>query len=209
MGIFSLTQSNVYRHLRLNYILAENDVSIALAVAIVSAYQSPSRRYEAFHAALEQSIELGTEFELGTFPLSVDELAVETSLEHRPQQIKKAVKKPHRWERSQNQPISEAIFTTWTKVAANPISKVANLGMNLQMLAQNAINTPANEKAALLHKVGMAFSKLKNIPSDDTLINLGLPALDLANRIDRVRALSQGLSVQEATQELTQSIFKD
>lgn len=81
--------------------------------------------------------------------------------------------------------------------------------MNLQMLAQNAINTPANEKAALLHKVGMAFSKLKNIPSDDTLINLGLPALDLANRIDRVRALSQGLSVQEATQELTQSIFKD
>jgi hypothetical protein len=91
---------------------------------VVSAYQSPSRRYEAFHAALEQSIELGTEFERSTFPLSVDELAVATSLEHRPQQIKKAAKEPHPWARSQNQPTSEAIFTTWTKVAANAISLI-------------------------------------------------------------------------------------
>jgi hypothetical protein len=173
---------------------------------VVSAYQSPVRRYEAFHAALEQSIELGTEFERSTFPLSVDELAVATSLEHRPQQIKKAVKVAHEWNRQSNQPISEAIFTTWTKVAANAISKVASLGMNLQMLAQNAINTPAHEKAALLNRVGMAFSKLKNIPSDDTLINAGLPALDLANRTRRVTALSGRLFVQEATQESTQLV---
>jgi hypothetical protein len=157
---------------------------------VVSAYQSPSRRYEAFHAALEQSIELGTDFERGTFPLSIDELAVKTSLEHRPQQIKKAEKKPHRWERSQNQPISEAIFTIWTNVANNPISKVANLGMSLQMLAANAINTPASEKAALLHKIGTAFEKFKGIPSNDVLINAGLPALDLQARIERVTALN-------------------
>ena len=78
--------------------------------------------------------------------------------------------------------------------------------MNLQMLAQNAINTPAHEKAALLNKVGIAFSKLKNIPSDDTLINLGLPAFDLANRTRRVTALSGGLPLQEATQESTQLV---
>jgi hypothetical protein len=120
--------------------------------------------------------------------------AVATSLEHRPKQIKKAEKKPHRWKRSQNQPISEAIFTTWTKVAANPISKVANLGMNLQMLAQNAINTPANEKAVLLNKIGTAFDKLKAIPSNDVLINAGLPALDLQARIDRVTALNRSIS---------------
>jgi hypothetical protein len=173
---------------------------------VVSAYQSPSRRYEAFHAAIAQSIELGTELERGTFPLSVDELAVATSKEHRPQQIKKAAKKPHLWERCQNQPISDAIFTAWTNVASNPISKVANLGMNLQMLAQNAINTPANEKAALLHKVGIAFSKLTNIPSDDTLVKAGLPALDFAARIDRVKALSKDLPLQEVTQESTQLI---
>ena len=146
------------------YVAKDPSAFFAALREVVAAYESPSRRYEAFHAALEQSIELGAEFERCTFPLSVAELAVATSLEHRPQQIKKAVKVAHEWNRQSNQPISEAIFTTWTKVAANPISKVANLGMNLQMLAQNAINTPANEKAVLLNKVGIAFSKLNNTP---------------------------------------------
>ncbi|AFY92853.1 hypothetical protein [Chamaesiphon minutus] len=181
------------------YIAKDPNAFIAALREVVSASQSPSRRYEAFHAALAQSIELGTDFELGTFPLSVDELAVATSLEHRPQQIKKATKKPHRWEQSQNQPISEAIFTAWTNVAANPISKVANLGMNLQMLAQNAINTPANEKAVLLNKIGTAFEKLKAIPSNDVLINAGLPALDLQAGIDRVTALNHSISPLERT----------
>ena len=100
----------------------------------------------------------------------------------------------HPWKQSEHQPISDAIFTAWTNVAANPISKVANLGMNLQILAASAINTPANEKAALLNKVGMAFEKFKGIPSDDTLINAGLPALDFAARIDRVTALNRSIS---------------
>jgi hypothetical protein len=188
---------------------------------VVAAYESPSRRYEAFHAALEQSIELGADFERGTFPLSIDELAVATSLEQRPQQIKKATKEPHFWNRSQNQPISEAIFTTWTKVAANPISKVANLGMNLQMLAQNAINTPASEKAALLDKIGTAFEKFKVIPSNEDLITAGLPALDFQARIDRVKALNRSIvqtvettperQIEVATTGLVQSatILKD
>ncbi|AFY93167.1 hypothetical protein Cha6605_2072 [Chamaesiphon minutus PCC 6605] len=176
------------------YVAKDPPAFIGQMREVVSAYHSPSRRYEAFHAAMAQSIELGTDFERGTFPLSVNELAVATSLEHRPQQIKKATKKPHRWERSQNQPISEAIFTAWTKVAANPISKVANLGMNLQMLAANAMNIPANEKAALLHKIGTAFEKLKAIPSNDVLINAGLPALDLQARIDRVTAINRSIS---------------
>jgi hypothetical protein len=196
------------------YVAKDPAAFIAQMREVVAAYESPSRRYEVFHAALERfsvgkapsTIELGTDFEPSTFPLSVAELVVATSLEHRPQQIKKAAKKPHRWERSQHQSISEAIFTAWTSVANNPISKVANLGMNLQMLAQNAINTPANEKAALLNKVGIAFDKLKDIPSDDTLINAGLPALGLAARIDRVKVLSRELYLQEITQESTQLI---
>jgi hypothetical protein len=188
------------------YVAKDPNAFIGQMREVVSAYQSPSRRYEAFHAAMAQSIRLGTELERSTFPLSVAELAVATSLDHRPQQIKKAVKVAHEWNRQSNQPISDAIFTTWTKVAANPISKVANLGMNLQMLAQNAINTPANEKAALLHNVGIAFTKLKNIPSDDTLINAGLPALDFANRIDRVKVLSKELPLQAVTQKSAQLI---
>jgi hypothetical protein len=188
------------------YVAKNPNTFIAALRDVVAAYESPSRRYEAFHAAMAQSIELGMDFEHSIFPLSVAELAVATSLEHRPQQIKKAAKEPHRWNRSQNQPISDAIFTAWTNVANNPISKVANLGMNLQMLAQNAINTPANEKAALLHNVGIAFTKLKNIPSDDTLINAGLPALDFANRIDRVKVLSKELPLQKATPESAQLI---
>jgi hypothetical protein len=166
---------------------------------VVAAYESPVRRYEAFHAALEQSIELGMDFEHSTFPISVAELAVATSLEQRPQQIKKAAKEPHPWYRSQNQPISDAIFTTWTNVAANPISKVANLGMNLQMLAASATNTPASEKAALLNKIGKGFEKLKGIPSDEDLIIAGLPALDLQTRIERVTALNRSMETLDAT----------
>ncbi len=176
------------------YVAKDTAAFMAQMREVVAAYESPSRRYEAFHAALEQSIELGTDFERGTFPLSIDELAVATSLEQRPQQIKKAEKVAHKWNRQSNQPISEAIFTTWTKVAANPISKVANLGMNLQMLAQNAIKTPASEKAALLDKIGRGFEKLKGIPSDENLITAGLPALDLQTRIDRVKALNRSIA---------------
>jgi hypothetical protein len=188
------------------YVAKDPAAFMAQMREVVAAYESPSRRYEAFHAALEQSIELGTDFERGTFPLSIDELAVATSLEQRPQQIKKAEKVAHEWNRQNNQPISEAIFTTWTNVAANPISKVANLGMNLQMLAANAINTPASEKAALLDKIGREFEKLRNIPSDDTLINAGLPALDLAVRIERIKLLSKELPLQKVTPESTQFI---
>jgi hypothetical protein len=188
------------------YVAKDPAAFIVALREVVAAYESPSRRYEAFHAALEQLIELGSELERGTFSLSIDELVVATSLEQRPQQIKKAEKVAHEWNRQNNQPISEAIFTTWTNVAANPISKVANLGMNLQMLAANAINTPASEKAALLRNVGMAFDKLKVIPSDDTLINAGLPALDLAVRIERIKVLSKELPLQKVTPESTQFI---
>jgi hypothetical protein len=179
------------------YVAKDPAVFIAALREVVSAYQSPSRRYEAFHAALEQSIELGAELERSTFPLSVAELAVATSKEHRPQQIKKAVKVAHKWNRQSNQSISEAIFTAWTSVANNPISKVANLGMNLQILAASATNTPAHEKAALLHKIGTAFEKLKGIPSDKYLLKSGLPALDLQARIDRVTALNRSISPME------------
>jgi hypothetical protein len=185
------------------YVAKDPAAFMAQMREVVAAYQSPVRRYEAFHAALEQSIELGADFERGTFPLSIDELAVATSLEQRPQQIKKAVKVAHEWNRQSNQPISEAIFTTWTKVAANPISKVANLGMNLQMLAQNAINTPASEKVALLDKIGTAFEKFKVIPSNEDLITAGLPALDFQARIDRVKALNRSIvQTVETTPEL-------
>jgi hypothetical protein len=173
------------------YVAKDPAAFISQMREVVSAYQSPSRRYEAFHEALELSIELGTEFERSTFPLSIDELAVATSLEHRPQQIKKAEKVAHKWNRQSNQPISEAIFTTWTHVTANPISKVASLGMNLQMLAQNANNIPANQKAALFNKIGVGFEKLNDIPSDDALIDAGLPALDLQARIESVSALNR------------------
>lgn len=152
------------------YVAKDPDLFIAQMRDVVAAYESPSGRYEAFHAAIEQSIELGTDLEPGTFPLAVEELAVATSKENRPQQIKKAVKIAHEWKRQDNQPISEAIFTAWTNVAANPISKVANLGMNLQMLAQNAKNTPDPKKPALLKQVAFAFEKLDNIPSDKYLI---------------------------------------
>ncbi len=175
------------------YVAKDPAAFIAQMQDVVAAYESPSRRYEAFHAALEQSIEFGTDFERSTFPLSVKELAAATSLEQRPQQIKKAKKEPHRWNRSENQPISEAIFITWTHVAANPISKVASLGMNLQMLAQNADNIPADRKAALFNKIGVGFEKLKNIPSDDALIDAGLPALDLQTRIESVSALNRSI----------------
>jgi hypothetical protein len=184
------------------YVAKDPDAFIAQMRDVVAADESPSGRYEAFHAAIERSISLGTDLETGTFPLAVEELAIATSQEHRPQQIKKAPKEPHRWKRQDNQPISEAIFTAWTEVADNPISKVANLGMNLQMLAQNASNIPADEKAALLNKVGIAFEKLKDIPSDDNLINAGLPALDLKSRIRKVIDLNQGmLPIPETTPE--------
>ena len=71
--------------------------------------------------------------------------------------------------------------------------------MNLQMLAASAINTPANEKAVLLNKIGTAFEKLKAIPSNDVLINAGLPALDLQARIDRVTASNRSIGEIERT----------
>jgi hypothetical protein len=191
------------------YVAKDPAAFIAALREVVAADESPSRRYEAFHAALEQSIKLDTELDRGTFSLSIHELAVATSLEHRPQQIKKAEKKPHRWERSQNQPISEAIFTIWTNVANNPISKVANLGMSLQMLAANAINTPASEKAALLHKIGTAFEKFKGIPSNDVLINAGLPALNRS--ISQTVETTPERQIEVATTGLAQvaTILKD
>jgi hypothetical protein len=200
------------------YLAKDPDKFIAQMREAVDGLASPAERYDAAHLAIEKAIAQGTELEPADFPLTVQELAKATAVENRPQQIKKAPKVPHPWLKQEGQAVSHAIFTAWTRVANNPIGKVANLGMNMQVLAQNATNIPDQQKPDLLTKVYKKFSKLNDIPDNDYLVSAGLPALDLSERIGNIRALHQAMSglkgdqqIEMATQGLVQvaSLLKD
>lgn len=176
------------------YIAKDPDKFIAQMREAVDGLQSPAERYDAAHLAIEKAIAQGTELEAADFPLTVQELATATAVENRPQQIKKAPKAPHPWLKQEGQEVSQAIFKAWTRVADNPIGKVANLGMNMQILAQNATNTPDGQKPELLAKIYKKFSKLDDIPDNDYLVSTGLPALDLNKRIGNIKSLYQEMS---------------
>jgi hypothetical protein len=176
------------------YLAKDPEKFIAQMQKAVNGLDAPAERYDAAHLAIEKFIAQGTELAPADFPITVQELASATAVENRPQQIKKAPKVPHPWLKEEGQAVSHAIFKGWTRVADNPIGKVANLGMNMQILAQNAANTPDQQKPDLLAKVYKKFAKLEDIPDNDYLVSAGLPALDLNKRIGNIKSLYQGMS---------------
>jgi hypothetical protein len=146
----------------------------------------PAAQYEAGRAAIDQLIQDGTELRVADYPLAVTEFVEANRPQNKPLPIPKDKKVLHPILPGES--ISTSIGAAWIETAKNPIGKVANQAMILESLAQNITYAPASERENLLRQVQRCFQKIDplKIITDDALKKAGLPALNLADRIQQV-----------------------
>jgi hypothetical protein len=158
-------------------------------------------RYEAGREVISQII-LQPDLERGKFPLAVKEfieanapVGEASPLENRkplplakplPWRIAKAKKADHLW--LEGESLTQAIWRAWDVTANNPTGKVANQSIILQSLASETVYIEPKRKIGLLKQVGAAYSEIpvEEIPSDEYLIERGLPPMQLASKIESI-----------------------
>ena len=103
-----------------------------------------------------------------------------------PWRIAKAKKADHLWHEGES--LTQAIWRAWDITANNPTGKVANQSIILQSLASETIYIEPKRKIGLLKQVGAAYSGIpvEEIPSDEYLIERGLPPMQLASKIESI-----------------------
>lgn len=142
-------------------------------------------RYEAGREVLAQII-LEPDLERGKFPLAVKEFIEANAPDRKPLPIAKAKKADHPWH--EGEPLTQAIWRAWDITANNPTGKVANQSIILQSLASETVYIEPKRKPALLKQIGVAFSEIspEEVPSDEYLVEHGLPPMQLEDKIEKI-----------------------
>ena len=142
-------------------------------------------RYEAGRDVIAQII-LQPDLERGKFPLAVKEFIEANAPDRKPLPIAKAKKADHLWHEGES--LTQAIWRAWDITANNPTGKVANQSIILQSLASETVYIEPKRKIGLLKQVGAAYSEIpvEEIPSDEYLVECGLPPMQLAEKIESI-----------------------
>jgi hypothetical protein len=158
-------------------------------------------RYEAGREVLAQII-LEPDLDRGKFPLAVKEFIEANAPDCKPLPITKAKKADHLWH--EGEPLTQAIWRAWDITANNPTGKVANQSIILQSLASETVYIEPKRKPALLKQIGAAFSEIppEEIPSDEYLIEHGLPPMQLADKIEKIVQASKQIDKLPAAERL-------
>ncbi|NJR32533.1 MAG: hypothetical protein HC778_06530, partial [Chamaesiphon sp. CSU_1_12] len=153
------------------------------------------QRYEAGRAVIAQ-ITLQPDLERGNFPLAVKEFIEANAPDRKPLPIAKAQKVEHLWH--EGEPLTQAIWRAWDVTANNPTGKVANQSIILQSLASETVYIDSNRKIGLLKQIGVAYSEipLEEIPSDEYLVERGLPPMQLTAKIESIVKASREIDAQ-------------
>jgi hypothetical protein len=158
-------------------------------------------RYEAGREVLAQII-LQPNLERGEFPLVVQEFIAANAPERKPLPIAKAKKANHLWH--EGEPLTQAIWQAWEVTANNPTAKVANQSIVLQSLAEETVYIDSGRKIDLLKQIGAAYSEIpsQEIPSDEYLVEHGLPQMQLAANIESIVRASNEIDAQPVADRL-------
>jgi hypothetical protein len=154
-----------------------------------------ANRYEAGREVIAQTI-LQPDLERGKFPLTVKEFIEANAPDRKPLPIAKAQKADHLWH--DNEPLTQAIWRAWDVTANNPTGKVANQSMILQSFATETVCIEPQRKIGLLKQIGAAYSEIpiEAIPSDEYLVDRGLPPMQLAAKIESIVKASRKIDTQ-------------
>jgi hypothetical protein len=158
-------------------------------------------RYEAGRAVIAQII-LQPDLERGKFPLAVKEFIEANAPDRKPLPIAKAKKADHLWHEGES--LTQAIWRAWDVTANNPTGKVANQSIILQSLATETVYIEPKRKPNLLRQIGAAYSEIpiEEIPSDEYLVERGLPPMQLAAKIESIVQASKAIDKLPAAERL-------
>lgn len=165
--------------------LANDDLPNQLRERLSSLRLAGNDRYEAGRAVLAQIV-LQPDLERGQFPLAVKEFTEANAPDCKPLPIAKAKKADHPWH--DDEPLTQAMWRAWDVTANNPTGKVANQSIILQALASETVYIEPKRKISLLKQIGAAYSEIliEAIPSDEYLVERGLPPMQLAQQIQSI-----------------------
>jgi hypothetical protein len=160
-----------------------------------------NERYEAGREVIAQII-LQPDLERGKFPLAVKEFIEANAPNRKPLPIAKAKKADHPWHEGES--LTQAIWRAWDVTANNPTGKVANQSIILQSLASETVYIEPKRKPALLKQIGAAFSEIppEEVPSDEYLVEHGLPPMQLADKIEKIVQASKQIDKLPAAERL-------
>jgi hypothetical protein len=172
--------------------LANDDLPSQLRERLSKLPASGEERYQAGRAVLAQIV-LQPDLDRGKFPLAVKEFIESNAPERKPLPIAKAKKADHLWH--DREPLTQAIWRAWDVTANNPTGKVANQSMILQSFATETVYIDPQRKVGLLKQIGAAFSKIQveTIPTDEYLVEHGLPPMQLAAKIESIVQVSKAI----------------
>jgi hypothetical protein len=158
-------------------------------------------RYEAGRELLAQII-LQPDLERGEFPLAVQEFIEANAPDRKPLPISKAKKADHLWH--EGEPLTQAMWRAWDVTANNPTGKVANQSIILQSLAAETVYIDSRRKINLLKQIGAAYSdiSIEEIPTDEYLVERGLPPMQLAVKIESIVRASNEIDAQPVADRL-------
>lgn len=170
---------------------------------------SGGERYEAGRSVLAQIV-LQPDLERGRFPLAVKEFIEANAPDLKPLplakplpwRIAKAKKADHLW--NDDEPLTQAIWRAWDVTANNPTGKVANQSIILQSLASETVYIEPKRKIGLLKQIATAYSDIPTeaIPSDEYLVERGLPPMQLAAKIESIVRASRQIETLPAAEQL-------
>jgi hypothetical protein len=166
----------------------------------------PDLQYAAGRTEIDRLIVAKKDLEGADYPYAVGEFVKANRPENMPLPIPKDKKVLH--PRMVGEPLSISIGKAWCMTAQNPVGKVASQSMILESLSQHIIKTPEYQQDGLLKKIVLTFKEIAitDIPTNEILQNSGLPALNLASRIQSVitsaqtnpnKALQEAVSILE------------
>ena len=181
--------------------LANDDLPGQLRDRLSELPVSGGERYEAGRAVLAQII-LQPDLGRGKFPLTVKEFIEANAPDRKPLPIAKAKKADHLW--LEGESLTQAIWRAWDVTANNPTGKVANQSIILQSLASETVCIEPKRKPNLLKQIGAAYSEIpiEEIPSDEYLVERGLPPMQLAEKIEKIVQASKQLHKFPAAERL-------
>jgi hypothetical protein len=181
--------------------LANDDLPSQLRERLSKLPASGEERYEAGRAVLAQIV-LQPDLERGTFPLAVKEFIEANAPERKPLTIAKAKKADHLWHEGES--LTQAIWRAWDITANNPTGRVANQSIILQSLASEAVYIEPQRKIGLFKQIGAAYSEIpiEEIPSDEYLVERGLPPMQLAAKIESIVQASKAIDTLPAAERL-------
>jgi hypothetical protein len=158
-------------------------------------------RYEAGREVIAQII-LQPDLERGKFPLAVREFIEANAPDRKPLPIAKAKKADHPWYEGES--LTQAIWRAWDITANNPTGKVANQSIILQSLASETVYIEPQRKPSLLKQIGAAYSEIpiEEIPSDEYLVERGLPPMQLVAKIESIVKASREIDTLPAAERL-------